>query len=346
MFLKILDKIEREIKSSLSDIDKLYSLSSISGLLYKNINEFVLRKGKRLRPLLFIIGYLGFSKKPAAGLYKSAVSFELMHDFLLIHDDIIDKSATRRLKPSMHEMLNKFLRNHQDIKFSGQDLSIVTGDIVCALSISSFLSIKENARRKEQALKKFIKAIAHTACGEFIELLYGIKNIDKITKDNIYKIYDLKTASYTFASPLSCGAALAGARKKEADKLYHYGMLLGRAFQIKDDLLGLFSPQLKTGKSCFTDLQEAKKTILIWHAYNHSSKKDKVTIKRIFSKKRIALSDLLKTRKIVTASGALNYAKKEITRLIKKAEIINKTSKMREKYKVPLNTYLAKLLCS
>ncbi len=327
------------------DIDKTYSLNSISPLLYKNINNFARRKGKRLRPFLFAISYLGFAKKIAAGLYKSAVSFELMHDFLLIHDDIIDKSATRRGKPSMHEMLNKFLTNHKNIKFSGQDLSIVTGDIVCAISINSFLAIKEDAKRKEQALKKFIEAITYTACGEFIELLYGIKKINEITKDDIYKIYDLKTADYTFASPLACGAILAGADKKQVHKLYNYGMLLGRAFQIKDDILGLFSPQTKTGKSCLTDLQESKKTVLIWYAYNNSSKKDRAEIKRIFSKKKASTADLLKIRKIITASGALDYAKEEILTLIKKADALIKTLRMREKYKTVLNTYLKEILC-
>src|SRR4030042_1567895 len=106
MIKGIKNRIEKNLKSYIGDLDKLYSLSRISPLLAKNIKEFVLREGKRVRPILFIIGYLAYAKKQAPFLYRSAVSIELLHDFMLIHDDIIDKSDTRRGKPSLHKKLN------------------------------------------------------------------------------------------------------------------------------------------------------------------------------------------------------------------------------------------------
>lgn len=344
MFLAIKNRIEAEFAHFIRDLNRLYSLEKISPLLFKSIKEFILRKGKRVRPTLFVIGYLGFARKAAPGLYRTALSLELLHDFMLVHDDIIDKSATRRGKPSMHEVLNKFLKTNKNHKFTGEDLAIVAGDVMYAMAIHAFLSIKENKLYKEKALKKLSEAAFYTGGGEFIELLYGLKSINEMAKKDIYKIYDLKTANYTFASPLSIGAILAGASLKEVNILFKYGIFLGRAFQIKDDILGLFETEKTLEKSNLTDLQESKKTILIWYAYNNSSRNDRLTIKRIFAKNKVKKADLFKIRKIIIRSGTLDYAKKEINSLLEKAELISKTSRIAPKHKNSLNAYSKKLL--
>lgn len=344
MISKIKNQIEKELHTYLLDMDREYSLSRISPVLYNNIREFISREGKRLRPVLFVIGYLGFAKKIASGLYRSAVSIELLHDFMLVHDDIIDKSNVRRGKPSMHALLNRCLIGRKNIKFTGEDLTIVAGDVMFALGMHAFLSIKEEKERKEKALKKLIEAAIYTGSGEFIELLYGIKNIDKITKEDIYKTYDYKTANYTFASPLAIGATLSGAGESQIKTLFKYGICLGRAFQIKDDIIGMFGTEKKIGKSIFTDLSEAKKTILIWHAYHNSDTAGKLAIKKIFSKKTVDKADLLKMRKIIYASGTLEYAQKEIDALINGSDILIKTLQMHPRYQKLLNAYSKELL--
>ena len=344
MFKKIKKEIEKQLPEFIAETNKQYSLNKTSPLLFKSIKDFVLRKGKLVRPILFVIGYLGFAKKPAANLYKSALSIELLHDFFLVHDDIIDKSNTRRGKPSMHAMLNSYLASCKNVKFNGQDLSIVAGDIMYAMAINAFLSIKEKHERKEAALKKFIEATIFTGAGEFIELLSGLKSIEVTTKHDIYKIYDLKTANYTFSAPLSIGAILSGANSNQIDKLSKFGIYLGRAFQIKDDILGMFAEEKKIGKSTLTDLNEAKKTILNWNAYNYSNRKNKRLIKEILRKKTVNRLDLLKMRKIVKDSGSLDYARKETFRLIKKAKTIATSSSMNAQYKKYLFSFAQKLL--
>jgi geranylgeranyl diphosphate synthase type I len=248
MFAKIKIKVEKELSKYVNDLDRQYSLSKISPLLFKSIKEFVLRKGKRVRPILFIIGYLGFKKRPAKNLYTCALSLELLHDFMLVHDDIIDKSDTRRGKPSLHKMLGRYLKTFKKVKFNGEDLAIVIADVMYALAIHTFLSIKEQEKRKERALRKFIEAAIYTGSGEFIEILNGIKDIEATNKSDIYKIYDLKTAHYTFATPLSTGAILAGAKQRQIDNLFKFGIYLGRAFQIKDDILGMFGQEKRIGQ--------------------------------------------------------------------------------------------------
>ena len=344
MFNEIRNKIDSELAKFVAGMDKRYSLGRISPLLSQYLKEFILRKGKRLRPMLFVMGYRGFANKTPPNLYASALAMELLHDFMLVHDDIIDKSDTRRGKPSMHAMFNKYLSDKKGKKISGQDLAIVAGDVIYAIAVNAFLSIKEDMPRKEKALKKFVEAAMYTGAGEFVELLCGIKNLDQIKKEEIMKVYDYKTAYYTFAYPLSIGSTLAGAGSKQIDKLFRCGAYLGRAFQIKDDVISLFGDEKQTGKSALTDLKEAKKTLVIWHAYNHSGKNNKLLIKSIFSKKDVSKKDLQKVLKIIAASQTLEYLKKEISRLIGRAQTLLKASAMEPRYKESLDTYMKQLL--
>ena len=344
MIFKIKKLIEIELVKFVGQIDRLYSLNKISPLIFRNIKDFILRKGKRARPILFVIGYLGFAKKVAKNLYTSALAIELLHDFLLVHDDIIDKSTTRRGKPSMHVMLNNHFKKNKNIKFSGQDLAIIIGDIMYAMSIHAFLAIDEKAERKEMALRKFIMSAMLTGSGEFIELTYGLNTIDQISKADILKVYDYKTAYYTFSSPLSTGAILAGADKKQADILFKYGVSLGRAFQIKDDILGMFGEEKKIGKSVLTDLQESKKTIPLWYAYHNSPKAKKLLIRKILSKKSITQTDFMKIRQVMREAGALEFARKEIKNLVGSAQNLLAQSGMKSYYRNILNKYVEKLL--
>ncbi|HTY44692.1 MAG TPA: polyprenyl synthetase family protein [Patescibacteria group bacterium] len=345
MFAAIKTRIEKSLPLFLKHVDKVYSLSKISPLIFTSIRDFVLRDGKRIRPILFVTGYLGFSRTSGTpGLYTSALSIELLHDFMLVHDDIIDKADMRRNKPSMHKMLDGYLGRFKKVKFSGQDLAIVIGDIMYATAIHAFLSIRENRQRKENALKKFIEAAIFTGSGEFIELLCGTQAIEQLTKEDVYKIYDYKTAYYTFSCPLAAGAILAGAGAKDVRDLSYYGILLGRAFQIKDDILGMFSEEDKTGKSSLADLKEAKKTLLIWYTYNHTAPKGRRRIQTIFGKDNAGRAELLEMRRLISESGALAYAENEIAGFQKKARTLLFGCGMRPSYTRSLLEYSEKIL--
>lgn len=342
IFADIKERIERELQQYSENLDESYGLKGLSPLLSDKIKDFISREGKRIRPVLFCIGYLGFAEKIAEGLYKSALSFELLHDFMLIHDDVIDKSDTRRGKPSMHVMLEREIPKRKHIKFNGNDMAIVLGDVMYAMALDAFLEIEEEKNRKERALRKLIFSALFTGSGEFMELLLVAEQIEKVTRDDIYKVYDHKTANYTFSSPLAVGATLAGAKKEQIEQLVNYGMSLGRAFQIKDDIMGVFGSSSETGKSAFTDIKEAKKTILVWHAFNHSGEKDKKRIQEIFSKTSPTLSDLRAMREIIVRSGSLKYAKKEVRIFKRRAECILGNVGMRSEYSEALKSFSAK----
>ncbi|MEW6101700.1 MAG: polyprenyl synthetase family protein [Candidatus Omnitrophota bacterium] len=344
MFLKIKNRIEKELYAYIKACDKKYRLRETSPLLFQSIREFTLRKGKRIRPALFAAAYLGFKKRAPAGFFTTALSLELLHDFMLVHDDIIDKSEMRRGKPSMHSLLSNYLKRHKGAKFTGEDLAIIIGDVMYAMALDAFGSVKEDPRRKEKTLKKLIQAAFYTGCGEFSELLLGLKDIGKVTKEDIYKIYDFKTANYTFASPLSMGATLAGAGDKEIKLLFNYGINLGRAFQIKDDIIGIFSKTRETGKSNLTDLKEAKRTLLIWYAYNHTNKAGKTLIEKIMAGSNFTNALLSKARKVIKESAAVEYAKKEITSLLHKSEGLIKASRLKPAFKESLSAFSRGLL--
>jgi len=344
MFLRIKIRIEKELSSYAQAIDELYSLKRLSPILSKSIKEFILREGKRIRPILFCIGYLSYSKKTPPGLYRSALSLELLHDFMLVHDDIIDKSNMRRGKPSMHALLKDYLAKNKKVKFDSEDLAIVVGDVMYAMALEAFLAVKENNIRKEAALKKLISAALYTGSGEFIELFLNIKPIENVTCQDIYKIYDYKTANYTFASPLTMGAILGGAKPTQLKKLYSYGMLLGRAFQIKDDIIGTFGKEQEIGKSNLTDIKEAKRTLLIWYAFNHADKKDRSVIKKILEAKLVAGPDLLKIKAIIIKTGSLVYAENQIKYLTARAQREMNCLKIGNKYKQALNNFSQKIL--
>jgi geranylgeranyl diphosphate synthase type I len=336
--------LEQELKSYIHNLKDAYPLKEISAVLFSQIREFLLRKGKRIRPILCVLGYLGYTRKIQPGLWRTALSLELLHDFMLVHDDIIDKSDTRRGKLSMHTQLNRYLANFKKPKCTGEDLTIVIGDVMFSLALDAFLAIQEESARKEQALKKLIEAALYTGSGEFIELVAGLKEIAAFQKKTIYQIYDLKTARYTFSYPLAIGATLAGANKNQTDKLIQYGICVGRAFQIQDDICGMFSSPTEIGKSNLADLKEAKKTLLILQAYKYSGKTQQQQIRRLLAKKDAGRGDLLKMRRIIRDSGALDYARKEIAILLAQAEQILADTQMQQRYKTSLASYIRQII--
>jgi geranylgeranyl diphosphate synthase type I len=257
---------------------------------------------------------------------------ELLHNFMLIHDDIIDRSDLRRGKPTLHKLLGKATKTHDQGKL-GYDLSIIAGDIVYALAIDSFLAIKESPGRKERALKYFIKTAAFTAIGEFFDILLGVQKINQVSEEDVLLNYTLKTAKYTFECPLVIGAILAGASKGDIRKLSWIGRLVGQAFQIQDDILGVFGTEKNIGKSILSDLAESKKTMLVCHAYRQLSTERRKIFLRHFYKTKTSYRDLLVIRKIFIQAGSLAYSLQEIKSRLERAKKIFGQLRLRKSYR-------------
>ena len=335
----MIEQIKKQINASLeSFLEKIrheYKLHLVNPILFESIKDFTLREGKRIRPLLMVLSYKGFypkDKKLSASFYNAATCIEFLHNFMLIHDDIIDRSNLRRGKPTLHRLLEKAAVTKEQEKL-GYDLSIIAGDIVYALAIDAFLSIQEAPQRKEKALKYFIQTAAFTAMGEFIDILHGVEKIDKIKEQDVLLNYTLKTARYTFECPLVVGAILAGAPQKDIDNLSKLGILIGQAFQIQDDIQGIFDSEEHIGKSILSDIAESKKTILVCHAYNKLSPQNRKKFMRYFTKPKKSYADLIAIRKIFLESQSLNYSLHAIQSRLDQAKRILKELKMNIRYR-------------
>jgi len=327
--------IDRSLAIFMSRVKKDYNFHLVNPLLYEAIREFSLRKGKRIRPLLLILSYMGYSdknKKVSTSLYNASTCIEMLHNFMLIHDDIIDRSDLRRGKPTLHRVLGKTIKV-KDSKKLGYDLGIIAGDIVYALAIDAFLSIKEAPERKERALKYFIQTAAFTAMGEFIDTVYGAEKLSNVREKDVFLNYTLKTARYTFDCPLVVGAILAGADEKDITQLSKLGILIGQAFQIQDDIIGIFGSQKNIGKSILSDLAESKKTLLVCHAYKKLRGVKRKQLVNYFNKSKKTYADLIAVRKIFVTAGSLQYSFGEIeTRIHKTLNILDNLS-MNNKYR-------------
>ncbi len=328
-------EIEKSLEQFMNQVKIDYKLHTVNSSLYKSIREFSLRKGKRIRPLLLILSYKGYcpkNKKIPSSLYNASTCIELLHNFMLIHDDIIDRSNLRRGKPTLHRLLGKIVKTKDSEKL-GYDLGIIAGDIVYALAIDAFLSIEEEPARKERALKYFIQTAAFTAMGEFIDTIHGVERVEKITEKDVFLNYTLKTARYTFDCPLVTGAILAGAPEDDIKKLSLLGVLVGQAFQIQDDVIGIFDSQKNIGKSILSDLAESKKTILVCHAFKVLKGNNKKKFMEIFRKEKKTYQDLVTIRKLFTQTGSLIYSLKEIKSRIEQTNKFLNELKMDSAYK-------------
>jgi len=338
-------KIDKSLRLFLDKAREEYKFHLIDPVLFASLEDFVLREGKRLRPIFLIASYNGYAKKRGRmepSIYYVSTCIELLHNFMLIHDDIIDRSALRRGKPTMHRLLMKAHRQPGGERL-GQDLAIIAGDIVYALAIDAFLSIHENPKRKERALKYFIQTAVFTAMGEFIDTLHGVKKIQDVTEKEIFLSYALKTARYTFDCPLVVGAILAGAPSKDIKALARFGLLIGEAFQIQDDIIGVFDTERNIGKSVLSDIAESKKTILVSHAYRHLPPAQRKKFLSRFRQSKTTHADLLAIRQSFIQAGSLAYSFQKIEERLTEARTILQKLKLRPKYRRVIEETLLKL---
>ena len=272
------------------------------------IEEYTLRGGKRLRPVLMITGYKLYDGKDENEIIKASCSIELIQSYLLIHDDIIDESDLRRGRPTVHKIYENL---YGERKF-GENMAIIAGDLasIYAEEILNDVNIDENL--KYRALIKMASIVETTGYGQVIDVFSS--RIDDFGEDELLLLHQYKTAKYTIEGPLILGAILAGG--DDFKMISEYSIPVGIAFQLQDDILGLFGNEETIGKPVTSDLEEGKKTLLILKAMEDGRYRN--YLKNILGKKNIGIKDLEKVREIVTNTGALDYTYSLAKELIRK----------------------------
>ena len=255
------------------------------GELYRMLAGYCLRPGKRVRPLLVIAAYRGYAPDAdvSDGVISCATAVELFHSFLLIHDDIIDRALTRRGDAAMHVALSPFLEQHNFRKEIASDIAIVLGDQLSFIAIDLIANANISDSAKCAFLKIFGRTFEITGWGQILDIAYSRPKELPSGSTVPQKIAEYKTAYYTIYNPLRMGAALAGKNSPEVESaLQNVGVPLGIAFQLKDDLLGVFGSEGTTGKSNDSDLTEGKYTSLIQLANEHLESVDRERLIKLF----------------------------------------------------------------
>jgi len=234
--------------------------------LRATLKQFLSRSGKRMRPLLFLGSYHLFAGEKAIEERVLPVAFalECFHSFILIHDDVIDRSLTRRGQPTLHRAFESELGIHRR---TAESLAIVLGDLLFGYAVESFNRCEMERGLVEKALEYFLKVTEDTGLGEAQELLLLEKRLSEVEEAEIERVYHLKTTRYTIEAPLVLGAWLAGVGQDLRDGLSAYAQPVGRAFQIENDLheVDLDPEQLS---ALAYDLQTGVKTLFMKRLYD------------------------------------------------------------------------------
>ena len=258
-------KINKAIKSI---FDRKINSVENSFLLdyYKELRDYFLAGGKRIRPLIGIATYNAFSRNDDKVIIPN-VGVEFLHNASLVHDDIIDKDDFRRGKPAFHYRFRQYHSNYNLKKMVAQDfgtnIGIIGGDSAFFLGLEAFLYNDFSKELNFRAIDYYKKAFIEISDGVLIEI--DMVNQKELTMEEYIKMVSLKTGALIEKSML-IGANYAEVQKTNPKLVEHisiYGKNLGIIFQIIDDILGSFGDEKKTGKPTDGDIREGKKTCLL-----------------------------------------------------------------------------------
>ncbi|MGK5730453.1 polyprenyl synthetase family protein [Streptomyces sp. URMC 124] len=229
------------------------------------LGDFLFSGGKRLRPLLCVIGWhaAGGHGTPAPTL-RVAASLELFHAFALVHDDLMDSSATRRGRPTVHRAFadrHRTGRTEAAADRLGSSAALLIGDVALVWSDELLHTAGLRAGRLADVLRVVDTMRTEVMYGQCLDLLATGR--PTASTAHALAIVRCKTAKYTVERPLHIGAALAGAGRAFRARLSEYALPLGDAFQLRDDLLGVYGDPAVTGKSRLDDLRDGKHTTLV-----------------------------------------------------------------------------------
>lgn len=317
--LKVLDiddlrsRVADEVKSLLSRHGDFFTtLNPELAILTNSLSE-LMRGGKRLRPAFAYWGYRAAGGADGSEILKAATALEFLQACALIHDDVMDESDTRRGLPSSHRQFETLHRKNGWQGNSGQfgiGAAILLGDL--CLSWADELLMTSGFHNPEMANAKNLYDLMRTEllAGQYLDLLEQAKSDASI--ENILQVITFKSAKYTIERPLHMGALLANSDSKVLQTLSNYGLPLGIAFQLRDDILGVFGDEKVTGKPAGDDLREGKRTVLVATALNKTSGAEHELLKSSLGDKNLSPDTISELQNILTSSGAVVEVEKLI----------------------------------
>ncbi|MGV8908403.1 MAG: polyprenyl synthetase family protein [Propionicimonas sp.] len=278
--------------------------------------------GKRLRPAFCCWGYLAASggTEVPDHVVRAAASLDLLHVSALVHDDVMDGSDTRRGVPAAHVQL---ARRHAaagqrgDSEAFGRAGAILLGDLLLMWSVELFTECGAPSGALALAQPLLAAMRAEVTGGQFLDITaqtrppLDARGDPESVLAQVRRVVEHKTARYTVVRPLQIGAALGGAGVELLDALGRYGSPLGRAFQYRDDVLGVFGDEARTGKPAGDDLREGKLTVLIAKAMAGASQSEAERLDALLGS-TLSADQVSEARGIIADSGALAATEQEI----------------------------------
>ncbi|MDR1512610.1 MAG: polyprenyl synthetase family protein [Propionibacteriaceae bacterium] len=273
--------------------------------------------GKRLRPAFCYWAHAAVAGQPddPRPLLDVAASLDLLHVSALVHDDIIDGSATRRGGPSAHVY---FARVHAERGWSGpsaqfgHDAAIVLGDLALAGAVAMAERAQIAPKRLLRARPYLDAARTEVAAGQYLDILHQAAGPQGDPLEEAELVMEFKTSKYTVARPVQVGAALGLADQETLAHLGRFGSHLGHAFQMRDDVLGLFGDPAVTGKPAGGDLREGKRTVLLAHAFALAAEPAAERLRGLVGKRDLTPAEADEACGILTECGALEATERAI----------------------------------
>jgi geranylgeranyl diphosphate synthase type I len=281
------------------------------------IEDFVLGGGKRLRPAFAYWGYRGAGGVDSAELVNTVSALEFVQASALIHDDVMDDSDTRRGEPAMHR---RFARTHHgngwhgDPDAFGRSVAILLGDLALVWSDELLQGGGLDPAVVARGRPVFDEMRTEVTAGQYLDIVGQATGDVSVGWAGTVARY--KSAKYTVERPLLLGAALAGAPEALKNKYSGYGLPLGEAFQLRDDLLGVYGDPARTGKPAGDDLREGKRTYLVAAALEAA---DAVQRKALEAGLGRPDADVDELRRIIERTGAREKTEARIEELTRQA---------------------------
>lgn len=282
--------------------------------------EGLIAGGKRLRPAFAYWGFQIAGGMDSDEVLRACASLEFLQACALIHDDVMDASDTRRGKPAIHK---QFEAIHTDKKWNGsaklfgEGAAILIGDLALSWADEMLLTSGLGEAQLHRAKAVYDVMRTELMSGQYLDLLEQVRG--DITLERAETVIRFKSAKYTIERPLHLGAAIAGGTPEINQVLSEYGLALGEAFQLRDDLLGVFGDSSITGKPAGDDLREGKQTMLIAFANSNAGSADKKFLFDNLGNPDLATEEISKLQNVLISCGAQEFVENRISSYLAKS---------------------------
>lgn len=273
----------------------------------------LLAGGKRLRAACCFWGYVGGGGADRPSIVRASAALELLQASALIHDDVMDRSDTRRGLPSMHRQFESYHATHQlrgDAANFGAAAAILIGDLALAWTDTMYYESGFDADALHRGKRVLDDMRTELMAGQFLDVLEQARGGGNV--ERAQRVTRFKTTAYTFERPLHLGAALAGAPRETFEVYTAFGVPLGEAFQLRDDLLGVFGDETETGKPAGDDIREGKRTVLIALAQERANSADRAMLDELVGNHELDAAGINAVREILDRTGARAEVEKRI----------------------------------